>query len=195
MKRKAIIAVFLVLCCLSGYMLWAAGSTHEGYDPANDFATWAPNALQIQRALPLTGQKEREAVFRELFQTRFRKHQPGKAIGVHFESNGTITLLTPARLEPWHVDRIAIMLYRETKQNFGKAYHINIYESFIGTAKIKIAEIHPRLDQAKEMNIVFHYPHTQMIVLKPAVETGKSSIRPASVTGYPQRPMYTKPTL
>ncbi len=188
MKRKAIIIAVLTLCGLSCYFLWASSSVREGLDPDNDFVNWAPSAAAIQKSLPAGTLAERQEVFRALFENRFRKHEPGKAIGIRFQSDGTLSLLTPARLEPWHIDKIAMMLYRETRQDFGKNYEINIYETFIGTAKIKIGELRPLPNTPEQMSIVYRYPRTELILLRPAVQPNGNAPRPMGAMGYPKRP-------
>lgn len=158
MQRKPVIIAILTLLGLSGYFLWAFSAVREGFDPENEFANWQPTAAMIRQELPAGTPAEREQAFALLFQQRFRKHEPGKAIGVRFMKDGRIHLLTPARLEPWHIDRIAMMLYRETQQDFNKNYDIDIYETFIGTPPIKIAELRTSLKTPPQVNVVYHYP-------------------------------------
>lgn len=160
MNRKPVTIAILTLCGLSCYFLWAYSSVRESLDPENDFANWQPTADTIRQSLPKGSLAEREKAFAPLFQQRFRKHEPGKAIGVHFMLDGKIHLLTPARLEPWNIDRIALMLHREAQEDLGKHYDINIYETFIGTPPLKIAEL--RLSSQKKEQIEVHYSYPMM---------------------------------
>jgi hypothetical protein len=161
MKRKPGIIVIFTLLGVFGYFLWAFSSVREGLDPENDFALWQPTADMIRKELPVGPVSERQKVFGLLFQKRFRKHDPGKAIGVHFMPNGKIQLLTPARLEPWNIDRIALMLYREVQQDLNKNCDIDIYETFIGTPALKIGELRPSLKSPQQVLVQFQYSRKQ----------------------------------
>jgi len=160
MNRKPVTIAILTLFGLSCYFLWANSVVRESLDPENDFANWQPSAETIRLSLPQGSPGEREKAFALLFQQRFRKHDPGKAIGVHFMINGKIHLLTPARLEPWNIDRIALMLHREAQEDLGKHYDINIFETFIGTPPLQIAEV--RLSSQKKEQIEVHYKYPSM---------------------------------
>ena len=161
MKRKPVVIALLTLLGISGYFLWAFSSVREGFDPENDFALWQPTADMIRKELPSGPPAERQAAFGLLFQKRFRKHDPGKAIGVHFMPDGKIQLLTPARLEPWNIDRIALMLYREVQQDLNKNCDIDIYETFIGTPALKIGELRPSLKSPQQVLVRFQYSRKQ----------------------------------
>ena len=168
MHRKPIIIAMLILLGVSSYFLWAyAGSLREGVDPENDFANWQPSADTIRNSLPKGTSEQRERQFALLFQKRFREHDPAKAIGVHFGPDGRLKLLTPARLEPWNIDRIALMLHREAQQDFAKNYEIDIYETFIGTPPIHIGELHPSMQTPSLVLVTYHYPQRAVFLLKP----------------------------
>ena len=190
MKRKAVIAAILTFAGLTGYFLWAYSSVGEGFDPDNDFANWQPTADVVRRALPSGSVGERQQAFALLFQKRFRKHEPGKAIGVHFNSSGTIRLLTPARLEPWNIDRIALMLYREAQQDFARNYDIDIYETYIGAPPLKIGELRPSPTIPQQVNVHYKYRVGEAIPLQASNRNGK--VRVNILTGLPflkpQRP-------
>jgi len=160
MNRKPVTIAILTLLGLSCYFLWANSAVRESLDPENDFANWQPSAETIRLSLPQGNPVERERAFALLFQQRFRKHDPGKAIGVHFMSSGKIHLLTPARLEPWNIDRIALMLHREAQADLGKHYDINIFETFIGTPPLQIAELRLSAQQKEQVEVHFKYPST-----------------------------------
>jgi hypothetical protein len=190
MKRKPVVVVILTLVALSCYFLWAFRSVREGFDPENEFANWQPTADVVRKQLPSGTRQEREKAFIQLFQSRFRNHEPGKAIGLRFAADGRLHLLTPARLEPWHIDRIAIMLYREVKQDFNKTYDIDIYETFIGTTPVKIAELRASSKSPEQVTVVYHYPVGGAIIMK---RNPPPSVRPYP-TGFsgvvmPRKPM------
>lgn len=158
MKRKPVVIVLITLFGVSGYFLWAFLTARESLDPENDFAQWQPTAAAIRQQLPSGSFAERQDAFGLLFQKRFRAHEPGKAIGVHFKPDGRIHLLTPARLEPWNIDRIALMLYQEAQQALNKNYDIDIYETFIGTPPIKIGEMRPSPKSSLQVMVQYQYP-------------------------------------
>ena len=188
MNRKPVTIAILTLLGLSCYFLWANSAVRESLDPENDFANWQPTADAIRQSLPQGSPAEREKTFALLFQQRFRKHDPGKAIGVHFMPGGKIHLLTPARLEPWNIDRIALTLYRESQAAFGKPYDINIYETFIGIPPVKIGEL--RLSSQQKEQVEVHYKYPSMSALLPK-HPGEPGHRSTSVSNHiyapPQR--------
>ncbi|MCW3097257.1 MAG: hypothetical protein JWL77_2875 [Chthonomonadaceae bacterium] len=192
MKQKPVIIAILTIFGLSGYFLWANSAVKEGLDPENDFANWQPTADAIRREIPAGTVAEREQAFRFLFEKRFRKHEPGKAVGVHFTSDGRIHLLTPARLEPWNVDRIALMLHQESLRDLNKNYEIDIYETFIGTPPVKIAELRLSSEKSPEVTVRYQYPASDIFpMLHP---NGSAANRPADFSG-PSVPPQQKPSL
>jgi hypothetical protein len=170
MNRKPVIIAILTLLGISSYFIWGYSAVREGLDPENDFTNWQPTAEQIRREMPAGTQAERQKAFRELFQKRFRSHEPGKAVGVHFDIPGKISLLTPARLEPWNIDRIALMLYKEARQNFNANYDIDIFETYIGVPPIKIGELRVSTQKAGLVNVIYHYPVGKMEPQPPRLE-------------------------
>ncbi|MCW3052121.1 MAG: hypothetical protein JWN14_1291 [Chthonomonadales bacterium] len=179
MNRKPVTIAIFTLFGLSCYFLWAYSAVQESLDPENDFTNWLPTADTIRQSLPQGTLTEREKAFALLFQTRFRRHDPGKAIGVHFLRDGNIRLLTPARLEPWNIDRIALMLHREAQEDLGKHYDINIYETFIGTPPLKIGELRLASQKSTEVEVHYAYPTMSTFVPKPPQ---KPAYRPTSVS-------------
>jgi hypothetical protein len=180
MKQKPVVIAILTIFGLTGYFLWANSAVREGADPENDFANWQPTADAIRREIPAGTVAEREYAFRLLFEKRFRKHEPGKAVGVHF-NKGKIQLLTPARLEPWNVDRIALMLHKESLQDLSKNYDIDIYETFIGTPPVKIAELRLSSEKSSQVTVRYQYPAGDIFpMLHP---NGSAADRPAGVSG------------
>ena len=174
MTRRPVMVVVLTLTALSGYFLWSYSSVREGFDPDNDFANWQPTSELVQKALPNGDRGAREQAFKLLFEKRFRKHDPAKAIGIHFDKDGTIHLLTPARLEPWNIDRIALMLHRETQQDFNKAYSIEIYETFIGMPPIKIGEAQMSPKTPQQVDVRYNYPPGSALVVKRPLRSGRA---------------------
>jgi len=184
MKRKPVIIAILTLLGISSYFLWASSSVREGLDPENDFANWQPTAALLRKSLPEGTPAVRAQAFALLFQQRFRKHEPGKAVGVHIMPDGRIHLLTPARLEPWNVDRIALMLHQEAQTDLDKNYDIDIYETFIGTPPIKIGELRPSAQTPSLLTVRYRYPDVGIVSRKHPVQ----GFVPRSIQGVRMRP-------
>lgn len=196
MKRKPVIIAILTVIGISSYFLWASSAVREGYDPNTDFANWSPTAAEISKQMPAGAELERQLAFAQLFQQRFRKHEPSRAIGVHIMGNGKIHLLTQARLEPWNIDRIALMLYRELQQNFHKNYDIEIYETFIGTRPIKIGEILPSPTDPQRLVVRYHYPRTDTDEPKTAeIPSHALGPRPVGLSDTPLKAPGQQPSL
>lgn len=180
MKRKPVLIAIFTFTGLSCYFLWANSSVREGIEPDSDYATWQPTAEAIQKQLPAGSEHERESAFALLFQKRFRKHEPGKAIGVHFHKDGKVQLLTPARMDPWDIDRIVLMLHQELNANFQKDYPIDIFETFIGARPLKIAEVEKSPRDPHRILVHYNYPQNEETMLalpqqiRPQLSPGRS---------------------
>lgn len=97
-------------------------------------------------------------MFAKQFQGRYRQHDPAMAVGLHFARHDTVRLLTPARMEPWNLDRLALTAWKETRANFGHSFKVDIYETFIGTAPIKIGTLRALKSHGDGVQIAYNYP-------------------------------------
>ena len=132
------------LLCI-GFFMWPRAVETDQLDY---IMTLSPNSTMIRSqiaALPARSQAKRQAFFAESFTKRFRNHDEKMAVRARFveSSNGTnhIKLMCPARLEPWTMDRLALVTWREAKYCLGQNCDIDVYETFIYAPSRKIGEL------------------------------------------------------
>lgn len=130
-----------------------------------DSRHWNPDAAAIRREinlLPAAPKAQAETARRDLFATlfkqRYRSHKTALAVCLRFLPDGRIKLMCPARMEPWELDRLAQAAWSETRDNFGHSFNIDIYETYIGAATVKIGEIRPDPQNARLARVAHHYP-------------------------------------
>lgn len=162
--KRASLARALCVCLITpvGYY-WHL--QNENIDGEEGFPNWPPQTQVIQRELdvhaPLTpdgkNQQMREELYTELFKNRYRKHQPQVAIGMKILTGRRIKLMTPARMEPWDLDRLAMTAWRETHVVLGQNYDIDIYETYIGATPQLIGTLRTLPDNTKVARIVYNY--------------------------------------
>ncbi|HZT43149.1 MAG TPA: hypothetical protein VFA07_13350 [Chthonomonadaceae bacterium] len=132
----------------------------------DDFATWPPSPAAILASVgPVPAHPGKEDIhdarhkqFAALFQKRYRDHTPAVAVGLHFLSPHMIKLLTPARMETYNIDRIAVSAWHESKVAFGHEFDIDIYETFLSLAPVKIGTLRPTPNKADLASINYDYP-------------------------------------
>ena len=150
MHKKRLIALIIVpLIALTGYGSTAAynSAVDRSLDDAGlsaDFSHWTPTPSEVRVELDaFHTEKERRARFAALFTQRFRRHEPPMAVGLRFLEDDRVKLMYPARMEPWNMDRLALAVWKEMKDDFGHSFDIDLYITFIGAAPIKIGELRP----------------------------------------------------
>jgi hypothetical protein len=165
-KRRWIIAGLIVSLGGLAFFLYYRHRTADA-DPYEDFSAWPPSAATIRQKLAVseTPTPEQEAArrdqFAQMFQSRFRNHEPMYAIGLKFRKDGDkdlLKLMCPARMEPWNIDRIAYAAWKESQEVFGKTFDLHIYETYIGTPPIKIGELRPDPKNPQAVQIVYLPP-------------------------------------
>jgi hypothetical protein len=137
----------------------------DAADAAVNFETWAPSAAAIRVKVgpgdpahpESSAEKTRRTTFAKLFANRYREHDPAMAIGLRFLDNKRIKLMCPARMEPWNVDRLAMVAWRESRDAMGHPFDIDIYETYIGTPPVKIGELRPSPKEPHIMLITYRY--------------------------------------
>ena len=162
--KRASFARTLCVCLIApvGYY-WYLQNGKVGEE--DSFPNWPPQTHTVQRELdakaPLTpdgkNQQMREEIYTELFKNRYRKHQPQVAIGMKIMPGRRIKLMTPARMEPWDLDRLAMTAWRETHTVFGQNYDIDIYETYIGATPQLIGTLRALPGNAKIARISYDY--------------------------------------
>lgn len=147
MKRKGVIGI-----AVAGMVLLAAplliGYLQSNAYAGPEYSAWPPTPEAIRHkvgsaAAPAPGmsEKDRRELFCTLFKSRYRDHDPKVAIGIRFLAPNRIKLMCPARLEPFYVDQIALAAWRETRDDLGQSADVDIFDTFIGTAQVKIGEL------------------------------------------------------
>jgi hypothetical protein len=163
MKRTSF--VWTTTACLLAPSLLYWQMWRNASDPYDDFSTWSPDTQTIRRELdhryPVTPDGKNEAarreLFCELFKNRYRQHQPQIAVGLRILPGNRIKLMCPARMEPWNHDRLAMTAWRETREIFGEAFTLDIYETFIGATPHRIGKLRPLPDNPNIAQITYDF--------------------------------------
>ena len=160
MKKAILItaSIFAIGCLVAMFLLQKQASA----DAKSDFSGWSPGPAEIRQELgnaanPLgdSDPVERKQAFRKLFEKRFRSQTPMMAVGINFLDEKKIKLMCPARMEPWNMDAIAMMTWREAKDILGKSYEIDIYQTYLGGAFVKVGELRMHKNDPNIANISY----------------------------------------
>ncbi len=163
--KRSILAI--IIFTLFGIAYFTLTHPESASSMEYDFKDWPPLANDIKtRILDVTSvrggktpDQQRQVIFAELFKQRFRSHTPMKAIGMKF-SNNTIKLLCPARMEPWEIDGVAMAAWKESRDDLGRNFDIDIFETYIGTTPIKIGELRLIDGSQPAAHITYNYPES-----------------------------------
>jgi hypothetical protein len=148
---------------LPGYYLWQMQSAPPARD-MSDMATWQPDAAALQesmnarfgKTITLDNAAARD-LFTQIFQQRYREHKPQLAVGIKLYPAGNVRLLVPSRLEPWHINRIALAAYREVQDNFGVSVPVDVYETFVGASPVKVGQARADAHDPQHLRVTFDY--------------------------------------
>lgn len=169
MKRSWILgSAAVALGALSYLVIGKMQQSAYGMDQSAKYATWQPDAAEVQRTLgtpnaaaPGDYQDERHQKFAKLFQDRYRSHQSEQiAVGLRFQEHGRIKLMCPARQEPWETNQLAMAAWKEARAIFGTAFDVDIFATYIGTPPVKIGTLRPDAQNPEVARIVYDYPNT-----------------------------------
>ncbi len=146
MRRKGVIISSVAIIPCFGLFFW--NSQQPGGDPVVGVIERQPTheaiLTSVKQAQPsYTGEtleQAKQRVFGEVFKNHYRQANPSTAIGVRFVGE-KIRLFIPARMEPWVSDRFAHKLWHNAQSVLGKKYRIEICETYIGLAPVKIGEL------------------------------------------------------
>lgn len=126
-----------------------------------DLLNWPPNAAEMCRLAGANGTDPNTPAGRDareryvgLFKKRYRDHTPMMAVGIRFSGSGRLDLLTPARMEPWCMDRLAVNAWHETQNVFGHPFDIDLYITYIGAPPLKIGELRKAVSSTDKVEIV-----------------------------------------
>jgi len=146
--------IFLIVLLLLGWTGYAYITRDPTTDDQSGFdvnaANWPPAPADLIREVGANGQDPNSPQgaanrlkFATLFKNRYRSHTPMMAIGLRFARSGCINLMTPARMEPWNMDRLAVETLNEAQAAFGHPFDIDLFITYIGAPPIKIGELRP----------------------------------------------------
>jgi hypothetical protein len=79
---------------------------------------------------------------------------PMMAIGMRFPLANKIDLFTPARMEPWSMDRLAVNTWREAHAAFGHSFDIDLFITYIGIPPLKVGELRQAKNSPDSVDIV-----------------------------------------
>jgi hypothetical protein len=155
------LAVLLVLS--GGIYLFLTHVPPEEDRSGFDIVNWPPSMVELSHLVRTNGADPNTPAglaardrYMELFKRRYRTHQPMMAVGIRFTRTGRIDLLTPARMEPWNLDRLAVNTWQETQMVFGHPFDIDLFITYIGSPPLKIGELRRANDSSGKLEIV-HY--------------------------------------
>jgi hypothetical protein len=167
MKRTSFVwaatACVVAPLCLF-WRLYASAS-----DPDDSFPHWTPDTETIRRELNRripakpdgSHEEAQRELFAELFKNRYRRNQTQIAVGMRFQPGNRIKLMCPARMEPWQLDRLAMMAWRESRALFGDTFTLDIYETYIGATPRLVGKLRPMPDDPRIARITYDYTTKQ----------------------------------
>ena len=160
---KKILALIGALALLGVVIALFLFQKQASADAKSDFSGWQPSALAIRQKLgtaknpaPELRSEARYQEFQAMFVSRFRSQNPMVAVGFHYLSDTKIKLMCPARMEPWNIDAVALMTWREAKEVLGTSYDIDIYETYLGGRFSKVGELRPLKEDKNIAHIVYY---------------------------------------
>lgn len=146
MQKKGVLISSVAIIPCFGLFFW--NSQQNSSDPLVGVIERQPTheamLTSVNQAQPSypgeTQERAKQRVFGEVFKNHYRQADPSTAIGMRFV-DGKIRLFIPARMEPWVADRFAHKLWHNAHTVLGKKYRIEICETYIGLAPVKIGEL------------------------------------------------------
>ncbi len=158
MRRQLMAIPAVMIVGVSGISLQHYQGQAAASDPGDSVSGWAPAPVEIARQVQALPAAEQSSAFAHRFANRFRQHDQGRAVGLRFLTPNRIKLMVEARTEPWVIDEIATMAWRESQADLHRVVDVDIYETFIGSAAIKIGELRSPPGSGGCAVISYHYP-------------------------------------
>ncbi len=144
--KRVLIACSLAAIIGIGLYLRSSFQHASEADSLEDFTAWQPTTAAIRAALETnkpadpSGNQNRE-LYAQMFTSRFRLHDPKIAVRIKYVDREHVALMCPARMEPWNMDQLAMAIWRESRTLFNTNPNIDIFETFIGSSRIKVGEV------------------------------------------------------
>ncbi len=191
-------SLFVVIAILVAMIVYDR-TNREAAQPIDAMLSWPPSSADLVRESGAAGTdldsaagKAARNKFADLFKNRYRKHTPQIAIGIKFHWPNKIDLLTPARMEPWNMDKLAMRVYSESQQAFGHTFDIDIFVTYIGAMPLKMGELRTNPETPGKVSIVHVY---QGKINSAQVEKldGTARVNVATATAVTQAKQNTQP--
>jgi len=116
---------------------------HIPHDTIGDDTGWSPTPSEIAAAVSKSGpgdfRDSRHAKFAELFKSRYRRQQ--KAVGIRFDAPGHLKIMFAALTPRWDMAHVSVEAAREATSCFGVPFQLDVYETFISSPELKLAEV------------------------------------------------------
>lgn len=150
MEKKYLISFISLTVLLIALVLFLLRQNALSAPGVNDFTEWQPTAAMIRKKIgtaqmptPGLSLEQRRSLFEKMFRSRFRSQKEMVAVSVKFSENSNrLTLKCPAIMEPWKMDAVVMMAWRECRTLFGVNYDINFYKTYLGVGNtIKVGEL------------------------------------------------------
>ena len=162
MRYKKLILPVIALLSALGLYFWMRDSDTGQDVRIRGMDAWMPKVADLKNAMtPVkTGEVansiERKRQFCGILKKQFRVHE--MAVGFRLNRKDQITILVEPRLDPWIIDKIAALANQAVEEQFGGAYNIKVFETYIGTASALVAEgTHPA-SNPKQLIMKHHAP-------------------------------------
>lgn len=104
-----------------------------------------------------TIENAKRRVFGEMLKQRYRQGEPSIAAGLRFTATNKVRFFIPARMDPWEIDRMVYALWNEGMAALNTDLEIDICETFIGMAPVKIGELRHLQGTKDTLKVVYTY--------------------------------------
>ncbi len=163
MRRRSTVFLSLTLVCCLGFFV--RNRNAEQQDPMVEMMQRKPSKEEIVQSVreakpnkpTETIDNAKRRVFAEMVKQRYRKGEPSIAVGLRFTSPKRVRFFVPARMDPWEIDRIIYALWYEGVSALDTELEIDVCETFIGMAPVKIGELRHITGTKEKLNVVYTY--------------------------------------
>lgn len=153
--------VLVPIALLTGVGLGVhAWNAHWG--PSSDqlaqLENWPPDAAQVARELATVKDlNQKRSLFASLLTSRFRERNSAIAVRISWMGPTSLKLCCPARMEPWNMSRIALMVWREARVDLNNNCTITIYHTYISPGLVKVGKLLPEPQNPNRAEVVYNF--------------------------------------
>ncbi len=144
--NKNTIGVLAVCAIGLGLAGWRHYSLHQNRDILKNFTHWPPSSREVHNSMqhyhaasPAGAMKH----FAQLITMRYREHNPPLAVLIRYKNPTYLKLECPARMAPWNMNRLALNLWRESRNDLKLNVTVGIYRTYIGAKPFLIGTLVP----------------------------------------------------